>query len=66
MKATKESSIRISVCDDCTLPLPLRRASRGEVEATWECCSCGAQYQGVIAGDSPKKQRRNVRRVCRR
>ncbi len=66
MKATKEFSLRISACADCSLPLPLRAARRGEVEATWECCSCGARYQGVFAEDSPKRERRHVRRVCRR
>jgi hypothetical protein len=67
MKIIKEESIvRIAACDDCSLPLPLRSAKRGEVEATWECCSCGARFHGVIAEDSPKKQKRNVRRVFRR
>lgn len=66
MKTAKDSSVRISVCTDCLLPLPLRTAGRGEVEASWECCSCGARYQGVIADDASKKQRRHVRRVCRR
>lgn len=66
MKTVKNTIIRISQCNDCLFPLPLRIARRGEVVATWECCSCGARYQGVIAEDSPQKLRRNVRRISRR
>ena len=63
MKAGQESTVRIEECADCALLLPLRSAVRGEVEVTWECCGCGERYQGVIAEDSDKRQRRNVRRV---
>ncbi|MFT5522178.1 MAG: hypothetical protein ACI9HK_000115 [Pirellulaceae bacterium] len=66
MKTKNDFVVRIEVCSDCSHPLPLREAKRGEVEATWECCSCGARYQGVIAETSPKRQRRNVRRISRR
>ena len=66
MKLTKEIPVRIERCDDCSLELPLREAQKGEVPALWECCSCGARYNGVIARESTSSERKHVRRVCRR
>ncbi|WP_339909344.1 hypothetical protein [Symmachiella dynata] len=65
-KVAPETSERILACEDCLLPLPLRTARRGEVDAAWECRSCGARVHGVIAEDRPKKLRRNVRRCSQR
>lgn len=66
MNTKQEEAVRIEECPDCSLPLPLRCAKKTEVAATWECCACGARYQGVLAEDSHKKHRRNARRVSRR